>query len=78
MRDPVGTVEAICSQAGIHFSDTSRRNVERWIDEHPKTRHGVHHYRPEDFGLDRVALHRRFAFYIERFGVELDAADGAA
>ena len=78
MRDPVGTVNAICSRAGILFAETSRRNVERWVDEHPKTRHGVHRYRAEDFGLDRAALRRRFAFYIERFGVELEASDGAA
>ena len=78
MRDPVGTIEAICSRLGIPFSDTSRRNVEHWDDEHPKTRHGVHRYRAEDFGLDRVGLHRRFAFYTERFGVELEAADGSA
>lgn len=73
MRDPVGTLESIFGHFGMPFTDESRRGVQRWVDEHPKTAHGVHTYRAEDFGLDRDRLRARFGFYVERFGVEAEA-----
>jgi hypothetical protein len=73
MRDPVGTLESIFGHFGMPFTDESRRGVQRWVDQHPKTAHGVHTYRAEDFGLDRDRLRARFDFYVERFGVEAEA-----
>jgi hypothetical protein len=72
MRDPVGTVEAIFSHFGMSFPDTGRRDVETWIadDAKARTRHGVHRYQAQDFGLDPDRLRDRFAFYMTRFGVK--------
>lgn len=73
MRDPAGSVEAVCRHFGMPFSDASRRRVQQWIDEHPKTQHGVHEYSAERFGFDTERLRERFAFYVRRFGIEPDA-----
>jgi hypothetical protein len=70
MRDEVGAVEAVCAHAGVPFDAASRARVQRWIDDHPKTKHGVHRYSADDFGLDTQRLRDRFAFYSRRFGIE--------
>ena len=69
MRDQVGSVAAICGRYGLTFAADSKASVQQWIDDHPQTRHGVHEYQAEDFGFTAAGLRRRFAFYIERFGI---------
>jgi Sulfotransferase family len=72
MANPVATVKGICDRFGIGFEDASADRIQRWIDEHPKTQFGEHRYTPEQFGFDTEGLRRRFAFYIDRFGIALD------
>jgi Sulfotransferase family len=72
MRDPHGTVEAICDHAGLGYDAGSRVGVQRWLDDHPRTKHGEHRYTAEEFGLDAERLRQRFASYIERFNVPLE------
>ena len=72
MRDPLVAVTDAFAHFDIPFTDESERRVEKWITEHPKTEHGVHAYRAEDFGLDANRLRERFAFYSDRFGVEAE------
>jgi Sulfotransferase family len=74
MSDPIGTVEAISKHFGIPFDESSRDRVKSFLDQNPKTKHGVHRYRPEDFGFDKNRLRERFAFYMKRFGVEPEPA----
>jgi Sulfotransferase family len=69
MKDQVGTVTAICDHYGLSSSTESLAEVHAWIDNHPKTKHGVHEYTPEMFGLTTADLHRRFSFYTDRFGI---------
>lgn len=73
MRDPHATLAAICAHAGLDYGDASRRRVQRWLDDHPRTKHGEHRYAAADFGLDQERIRRRFAFYVERFGVEIES-----
>jgi Sulfotransferase family len=73
MRDEMGTVASVCAHLGIPFEPSSRSAVQTWLDDHPKTKHGVHTYAAEDFGLTIAGLHRRFSFYIDRFGIDTDA-----
>jgi sulfotransferase family protein len=70
MRDEMGAVETVCAQVGVPFGGGSRARVGEWIDDHPKTKHGVHRYAAQDFGLDQHRLRARFAFYSRRFGIE--------
>jgi hypothetical protein len=69
MKDQVGTVTAIRDHYGLSSSTESLAEVHTWIDNHPKTKHGVHEYTPEMFGLTTADLHRRFSFYTDRFGI---------
>jgi hypothetical protein len=70
MADPVAASARICEHFGMPFDGTSETAVRRWLDEHPQGEHGAHDYTPEQFGLDAAGLRRRFAPYIERFGVQ--------
>ncbi len=74
MGDPVGTVERICARFEIAFEPTCADRIRTWGDDHPKTQFGVHRYTPQEYGLDVASIRRRFAFYIERFGVAVGAA----
>ncbi len=67
MRDPVETVASLCGRLGMVFDDASRRAVQRWIDDNPQDKHGVHRYTAADFGLDPDRLRARFDFYSRRF-----------
>lgn len=72
MGDPHTTIEAICKHAGLDYTESSKRQVQTWLDDHPRTKHGEHRYAASDFGFDADALRRRFAFYIERFDVPIE------
>lgn len=72
MADTVGAIASICEYFDMPFGEESEGAVNRWIADHPQTKHGTHTYTAEQFGLDAEGLHRRFAPYIERFGVELE------
>jgi hypothetical protein len=69
MQDQLGSVEAIYRHFGMPFTDIARAGVQRWIDEHPRTKHGEHTYTAEEFGLDADRLRERFRFYMDRFDV---------
>jgi hypothetical protein len=66
-RDPVGTVAMLCERLGVAFDDASRQDVQRWLDDNPPDKHGVHRYTAADFGLDADRLRARFDFYSRRF-----------
>ena len=73
MRDPSGTVGQIYSFFGHPYDDETRGRIAEWMAKNPQTKHGMHSYTAEQFGLSEAGLRRRFAAYIERFGVEPDA-----
>ena len=73
MADPVATVGGILDHFGMAFDDPSERAVEKFVADHPQTKHGVHTYSASQFGLDEDQLRRRFAPYIERFGVRVES-----
>jgi len=75
MREPAGTVAAILDRFEIPYTESSARRVKSFVDRHPKSEHGVHHYRPEHFGFERDRLRERFAAYMDRFGIEPEGKD---
>jgi hypothetical protein len=72
VADPVAAVTGIYEHFGIAVDDETRRRVVDFQQDNPQNKHGKHRYTPERFGLDKDLLRRRFAPYIDRFGVEPD------
>ena len=70
MADNLGSVEAIYAVAGLSNTDSVRTTLTRFIDDHPRGKHGRVTYDPDVLRLDPVALRRRFASYLTRFGME--------
>ena len=73
MADQMGTVEQIYAKAQLEMTDEARASMQAYLDSHSRDRHGQLEYDlPGDFGLDPADLRRRFAFYMDRFGISAD------
>ncbi|CAN7545200.1 sulfotransferase [Phenylobacterium sp. LjRoot219] len=68
MANPVRTVERIYARCGRQMSEAHRAAIDEWLRQHPQTKHGVHKYAMDEFGLGREATNRQFQDYVERFG----------
>lgn len=62
--DIVATIYDLAGQPLTEAADSAMRG---YLDEHRKGRLGSIEYHPEDLGLDRDDLRRRFARYVDRF-----------
>jgi sulfotransferase family protein len=73
MADDLGMVEKIYATAGLAMTDSARRELQQFIDTHPRGKDGrvVYNLR-EDFGVDPTKLRERFSFYFERFPVQIE------
>lgn len=70
MADPIGILGAAFDRFGVPFDADSIGGAERFLSDNPQTKHGVHRYSAEQFGLNRERLHRRFGAYMDQFGVK--------
>jgi hypothetical protein len=67
VADPIGTVAEICDFIGVPMTGPAESAMRAYLRENSQTKHGVHRYRPEDFGLDGADLGHRFAQYRQTF-----------
>lgn len=74
-RDPVGCVRRAYAHADIAFTPEVEARIGNWIAANRKGKHGKHQYALADYGLTAADVHRVFADYIERFGVEREDGD---
>jgi len=73
MGDDVGMVGRIYSQAGLELTKRARGELERFMAENARGKHGqVVYDLKRDFGLDPAEVRKRFAFYFERFPVRAE------
>ena len=72
VSSPMKTLERIYAQMGISVSDEARHGFTTRIESNPNGVYGVHHYDPAAYGLNVDALNEQFAFYRDRFGIELE------
>jgi hypothetical protein len=72
VRTPMDCLERIYAQFEIPLSDEAAHGFASRIASNPSGVYGVHHYDPAAYGLDIRELNDRFAFYRERFEVELE------
>ncbi len=69
MADPLKEVRRIYDFVGLELEPGVESHMKRWLATHGQTRHGVHRYRLEDFGLRREAIDPHFQGYRARFGI---------
>jgi hypothetical protein len=67
VEEPMRAVERVYQDASMSLPDEARRSMQEQRDANHKHRHGVHHYRLEDFGVDRSRADAGFAKYRARF-----------
>ena len=70
MADDVATVERIYEVAGLSMTPEARAQIDTYMREHPRGKHGqvVYDVR-EDFGADPAKLREPYGFYLDRFAV---------
>lgn len=68
-KDPFPTIQALYDFLGEALTPEALARMRAWRNDTPKDKHGVHEYRPEEFGLSKEALRERFRFYSDHFGV---------
>jgi len=73
MADDLGMVEKIYARANLEMTQAARRQLQTFIDEHPRGKDGrvVYDLRG-DFGVEPEHLRERFAFYFDRFPVQVE------
>jgi hypothetical protein len=69
VANPVATVQRICEQAQLDFSESYAARIRSHLSAHPQGKHGRHRYSAEDFGLTTAQIDERFAWYHTRFDV---------
>jgi hypothetical protein len=69
-NNDLGLLESMYEHFGIPMPDDIRSTLQRFLIEHPRGRDGsiVYDLRA-DFGVDPATLGKRFAFYMDAFGV---------
>jgi hypothetical protein len=74
MADDMAMVEKIYAKAVLKLTAQARAEMQKFIDEHPRDKHGQMQYNlKEDFGIDPAVLRERFLFYFDAFPVKAEA-----
>ncbi len=73
MADDVATVERIYEVADLPMTPEARGQIETYMREHPRGKHGqvVYDVR-EDFGADPAKLREPYSFYMDRFPLRVE------
>ncbi len=71
--DPLGTVERVYDFIGLELISDVRNSIAAWSDVNRSGAHGVHRYKPEQFGLTARGLRADFDFYTREYDVPLEA-----
>jgi hypothetical protein len=75
MADDLAMVENIYAKAKLDMTSQARKQLKQFLDGHARGREGrvVYNLR-EDFGVEPARLRERFAFYFDRFPVQVEVA----
>jgi len=74
VADPVGTVREVYRRLDWAFPDAVAEGVARYASARPRGAHGVHRYSIAGVGLEAAEERRRYAFYLERYGIAEEGA----
>jgi hypothetical protein len=61
VKDPMQTVKDIYAHFGVPWSVEYEERLKNFLSNHPKDKHGAHHYTPEQFGQSADELNAHFA-----------------
>lgn len=67
VKEPMRAVERVYRDASMPLGEEARRSMEKQPDGSHQHKHGIHHYRLEDFGVDRSRADAGFAKYRAQF-----------
>jgi hypothetical protein len=67
VSDQMGTVRKIYDRFGWNLSQEAVDRFEKFLQQNPKDKNGVHYYTPEDFGLTDEFIARKFEHFIDFF-----------
>lgn len=75
MADDLAMVENIYATAKLEMTSQARKQLQQFLDGHARGREGrvVYNLR-DDFGVEPAQLRERFAFYFNRFPVQVEVA----
>ena len=69
VADPIGSVERLYDHFGYDMPARVKRNMEQYMKDNARDRHGSHTYHAEDFAIDRDKDRSHFADYCAYFDV---------
>lgn len=69
VADPLGAVERLYAHFGYELKPAVKTDMEKFMKNNTRDKHGSHTYAAEDFGIDREKERARFAGYCDYFGV---------
>ncbi|MEP5569522.1 MAG: sulfotransferase [Halioglobus sp.] len=73
MADDINMVRKIYTKAGLEMTDQATQELQKFIEDHPRGKHGRVIYDLEnDFGVSPDALRERFNFYFDQFPVQAE------
>jgi hypothetical protein len=75
VKEPMSAVERIYGDASLLLTDRARRSMQEQRERSRQHQYGIHHYRLEDFGVDRSRADAGFAQY--RCHFQLPYEDGS-
>jgi hypothetical protein len=72
LRDPIECVRRVYAHFQLDLGAEAQNQMQAFLAQNPRDKHGRHRYTPEDFGIDRERDSRHFDEYYERFGIRRD------
>lgn len=76
MADDIAMVRRIYQKAGLPMTEEANAELQRFIEDHPRGKHGRIVYNlEEDFGVAPDELRKRFDFYFRQFPVKAETKD---
>lgn len=76
IRDPVGTIRGYYQRYDRPFTAAAEQAMRTYLTNNKGDRYGKFHYSPDIINEDIDALHREFAPYRERWGLEIEQRKG--
>jgi hypothetical protein len=78
VSDPLETVETLYRHFGRPLDPHTATRISRLVEAKPNGGYGTRRSHLEEYGLDPVVEHERYARYAERFGIRPERRTGSA